>query len=229
MRRLMLGLARVAAIGLISLPFLFGAAADDSVGSTAPLTHHFPLGGHTLSRSTTAAAGGSTTTSREASATTPHRPVASAPATHRSTHTGIPSPALLALIPILIAVALLIRAVIRGSRRRVPRGRHEISPTLVRLLAPLFRYDQRRYAWVLRGIGSRFGPVLRRRQPARLRGRSGRIVRSGGPGATWTYERVPDDDIERGPPPLPIRARSTVSRARSAAGRSAKRHTPREQ
>jgi hypothetical protein len=229
MRRGALGLARLVAIGLIALPLLFGAAAGDSIGSAPSLTHQFPLGTKTLSRSTTTATGGgSTTTSPAATATTPQRPAGAASAAHKRTDGAMPSPAVLALIGAVIAVALLSWAVIRSSRRRAPRRRHEIPPALVRLLAPLFRYDQRRYAWVLRGIGWRFGPVLRRRPPARLRGRSGRIIRSGRPGATWSYERVPEDDIERGPPPLPIRARPTVSRTRPAPGPSAKAHTPRE-
>jgi hypothetical protein len=230
MRRGGLGLARFAAIGLIAVSLLLGAAAGDSGGAAAPLTHQFPLGTKTLSRSTTTAAGGgSTTTSPAAPATTPHRPAGAASAAHKRTDGAIPSPTVLALIGAVIAVALVSWAVIRGLGRRVPRRRHEIPPALVRLLAPLFRYDPGRDAWVLRGIGWRFGPVLLRRPPARLRRQSGRIMRSGGPGATWSYERVPEDDIECGPPPLPIHARSTVSRTRPAPGPSAKPHTPREQ
>jgi hypothetical protein len=230
MKRRAPSLALAAAIGLIALLFLSQAAAGDSGGSAGPLIHQFPLGTQTLSRSTTAAAGGSTTTSHGVPATTLHRPATAAPATHKRTRTGIPTLAVLALIGALIAVALLTRAVIRSSRRRVPRGRHEISPALERLLSPLFRYDPQRYALVLRGIGRRFGPVLHRRPPVGARRRPGRIMRSDGPGARWSYEPEPGDDIERAPPPLPIRARSTVvSRARSAARPSAKRHTPRQQ
>jgi hypothetical protein len=235
MRRRLLGLAVAAAIGPISLTLPSGAAAAGGGGSAGALTHQFPLGTQTLSRSTTAAGGASTTTSHQPSAATPHRPVAAAPATHTSTHTGtsthggILALALLGLIGVVIAVALLTRAVIRRSRRVVPRGRHEISPALVPLLSPLFRYDQSRYAWVLRGIGRWFGPVLRLRQPARVRRRSGQIIRSVAPGARWSYEPEPEDDVERAPPPLPIRAQPPVSRARPAPGPSARRHTPREQ
>jgi hypothetical protein len=245
-------LALAAAIGLIALLLLSQTAAGDS-GGTGPLTHQFPLGTQTLSRSTTAAGGGSTTTSPGASATTPPRPATAAPATpkpaasatpkpaasaphkppapatHKRTGTGIPTRAVLALIVALIAVAFLTLAVIRSSRRRVPRGRREISPTLERLLRPLFRYDPQRYALVLRGIGRRFGPVFHRRPPDHVRRRPGWIMRSGGPRARWSYEPEPEDEIERSPPPLPIRAQSTVTRARPAPGPAAKPHTPREQ
>jgi hypothetical protein len=243
MRRGGLGLARFVAIGLIAVSLLFGAAAGDSGGSAAPLTHQFPLGTKTLSRSTTTAAnGGSTTTPTAAPVTTQQRPTAAASPTTQQRPTGaassartrtdsaIPSPAVLALIGAMIAVALLSWAVIRSSRRRAPRGRHEISPALERLLGPLFRYDPQRYALVLRGVGRWFGPVLHRRPPAQVRRRPGWILHSGGHRVRWSYEPEPEDDIERAPPPLPIRGRSTVvSRARSAARQSAKRHTPREQ
>jgi len=236
MKRRAPSLALAAAIGLIAVSLLSQAAAGDSGGS-GPLTHQFPLGTQTLSRSTTAASGGSTTTSPGVSATTPHRPATAAPATHKRTApaahkrtgTGIPTRAVLALIVALIAVALLTLAVIRSSRRRVPRGRREISPALERLLGPLFRYDPQRYALVLRGIGRRFGPVLHRRPPDHVRRRPGWITRSGGPRARWSYEPEPEDEVERAPPALPIRAQSTVSRARPAPGPAAKPHTPREQ
>jgi hypothetical protein len=236
MKRRAPSLALAAAIGLIALLLLSQAAAGESGGS-GPLTHQFPLGTQTLSRSTTAAAGRSTTTSPGVSATTPHRPATAAPtthkptapATHKRTGTGIPTRAVLALIGALIAVALLTLAVIRSSRRRVPRGRREISPGLERLLGPLFRYDPQRYALVLRGIGRRFGPVFHRRPPDHVRRRPGWIMRSGGPRARWSYEPEPEDQIERAPPPLPIRGQSTVSRARPAPGPAAKPHTPHEQ
>jgi hypothetical protein len=40
------------------------------------------------------------------------------------------------------------------------RPRHEVSPRALRALFPLFRYDWRRGAWILRVVGDRYGPVL---------------------------------------------------------------------
>lgn len=45
--------------------------------------------------------------------------------------------------------------------RAQARPRREVSPGLIRLLAPLFRYSAGRDAYVLRGVGNRVGPVLR--------------------------------------------------------------------
>lgn len=44
--------------------------------------------------------------------------------------------------------------------RSTPRRRRQVSPGLARILTPLFRYSHGRDAYVLRGIGNRFGPVL---------------------------------------------------------------------
>jgi hypothetical protein len=44
---------------------------------------------------------------------------------------------------------------------RSPRPRRSVSPTLLRALRILFRRSDSRDAYVLRGIGNRFGPVLR--------------------------------------------------------------------
>jgi hypothetical protein len=49
--------------------------------------------------------------------------------------------------------------------RTSPRPRRELHPALLRLLLPLLRYSTTRDAYVLRGIGNRRGPVLRRRRP----------------------------------------------------------------
>jgi hypothetical protein len=60
--------------------------------------------------------------------------------------------------------------------RTTPRPRRQISPAVIRGLAPVVRYSAGREAYVLRGIGGRFGPVLvprhpdRRREPAQPRG-----------------------------------------------------------
>jgi hypothetical protein len=48
------------------------------------------------------------------------------------------------------------------------RPRRSISPLLLALLRPVFRYSLTRDAYVLRGIGARRGPVLvERRKPLR--------------------------------------------------------------
>lgn len=53
-------------------------------------------------------------------------------------------------------------------RRRQPavrseRSRRYVSPLLLRVLLPFVRYSASRNAYVLRGAGRRFGPVLRPR------------------------------------------------------------------
>jgi hypothetical protein len=47
--------------------------------------------------------------------------------------------------------------------RRYQRRRRQLTPSLVRLLAPIVRYSYGRDGYVLRGIGRRFGPVLKGR------------------------------------------------------------------
>jgi hypothetical protein len=44
--------------------------------------------------------------------------------------------------------------------RDVPRHPHDVSARALSVLRPLFRYSDWRNAWVLRGVGERFGPVL---------------------------------------------------------------------
>ncbi len=44
--------------------------------------------------------------------------------------------------------------------RSQPRPRHTLAPATLSLLRPLFRYSTSRDAYILRGVGSRFGPVL---------------------------------------------------------------------
>jgi len=48
--------------------------------------------------------------------------------------------------------------------RSVPRTRHQVSPRAVRALSPFFRQSYGRDAYVLRGVGNRWGPVLQVRQ-----------------------------------------------------------------
>ena len=50
--------------------------------------------------------------------------------------------------------------------RRVPRKRRQVSKGTLRFARVCgFRYDDQRDAYVLRGVGNRFGPVLRSRPP----------------------------------------------------------------
>jgi hypothetical protein len=60
-----------------------------------------------------------------------------------------------------IAAVLLFRQLHRPS---FPRPRYLVTPALLLVLRPLFRYSPFRDAWVLRWVGEWFGPVLRRRQ-----------------------------------------------------------------
>jgi hypothetical protein len=45
--------------------------------------------------------------------------------------------------------------------RTIPRPRHYVPPGRIAACRPLLAYDEVRDAYVLRGIGHRFGPVLR--------------------------------------------------------------------
>jgi hypothetical protein len=154
-RRPAVSWALAAAIGLIALSLMSGAAIASSSGPTgAPksLTHHFPLGTQTLSRTNTAPAGGSATARR--STGSPHRR-RTQPERRLGGH-SVGSILVLLVIPVLVVVALLSRVAIRKSRRTVPRVK---------------------------------------RRPLRL-------TRSTA-GARWAY--VDKDDVERKPPPLPLR------------------------
>ncbi|MQA75809.1 MAG: hypothetical protein GEU88_15990 [Solirubrobacterales bacterium] len=101
------------------------------------------------------------------------------------------SPALLAAIAVIVGLALALavhgmRSAARSGAMPVatehrrahpwlgarfwrdpwePRPRHVVSPAVIRLTRPLFRYSYGRDAYVLRMIGNHFGPVLRRREP----------------------------------------------------------------
>jgi hypothetical protein len=59
--------------------------------------------------------------------------------------------------------------------RAVPRERRYVARHWLTLLTPVFRYSVGRDAYVLRGVGGEFGPVLRadRRQLRRRRGPDG--------------------------------------------------------
>ena len=55
--------------------------------------------------------------------------------------------------------------------RTIQRPRHFLAQRWLVMLAPLFRYSYGRDAYVLRGVGDRWGPVLKReRRTARRRG-----------------------------------------------------------
>lgn len=56
-----------------------------------------------------------------------------------------------------------------------PRPRRFVSGPVIALLRPLFRYSRGRDAYVLRVVGNRFGPVLRRDR-RRERRRAGGLV-----------------------------------------------------
>jgi hypothetical protein len=50
--------------------------------------------------------------------------------------------------------------------RTTPRPRKQVDPAVLRRLTPVVRYSAGRQAYVLRGVGRRFGPVLvPRREP----------------------------------------------------------------
>jgi lipopolysaccharide exporter len=49
----------------------------------------------------------------------------------------------------------------RGSRQGPPRPRHHVPRAVFLALRPLFRYSYQREAWILVGVGERYGPVLR--------------------------------------------------------------------
>jgi hypothetical protein len=61
---------------------------------------------------------------------------------------------------------------------RTQRPRREVSASTIRGLSALFRYSASRDAYVLRGIGNRFGPVLKRKIE-RMLTRRGIAVRRG--------------------------------------------------
>jgi hypothetical protein len=47
--------------------------------------------------------------------------------------------------------------------RSAPRTRHAVAPATLTVLRPIFRHSLSRDAYVLRGVGNRFGPVLQER------------------------------------------------------------------
>jgi hypothetical protein len=49
-------------------------------------------------------------------------------------------------------------------KRTSPRRRREVNPIVLRFMAPALRYSPSRDAYVLRVVGDRWGPVVRRRE-----------------------------------------------------------------
>jgi hypothetical protein len=143
MRRRAFSWALAALLGVIAVSLLSGPAAADGGGSSgAPksLTHRFPLGSHTLSRTNTAPVGGAATTPHQAAPTTPHGASTAhqrrIPQLVRKSGRYPLSSILLALvIPLLVVVALLSRVAIRKSRRTVRRRSRRRTPRLTRSAA----------------------------------------------------------------------------------------------
>ncbi|MBN1529513.1 MAG: hypothetical protein JW895_10665 [Thermoleophilaceae bacterium] len=87
------------------------------------------------------------------------------------------------LTVVLVGFALYSRNESSSSRNRVvratPRRRRYVPPWTLRAMKPLFAYNHNRDAYILRGVGKRFGPVLRNRDEQRRRtGRFDREARS---------------------------------------------------
>ncbi|MDQ6836518.1 MAG: hypothetical protein M3016_10070, partial [Actinomycetota bacterium] len=66
------------------------------------------------------------------------------------------------------------------SSRLLPRRRHRVPSWVPVLLGALFRYSELRNAWILRGIGERYGPVLVSLTPQRIAVTKPPARRSGG-------------------------------------------------
>ena len=55
-----------------------------------------------------------------------------------------------------------------GNSDRAARERRYVRPALLVALRPAFRYSETRGAYVLRLVGNRFGPVLKRLEKRRV-------------------------------------------------------------
>jgi hypothetical protein len=97
---------------------------------------------------------------------------------------------LVLLAPLVVSAALVALAMYRRGGpptahgfavHTTPRRRREVPRWAITLLSPLFTYNEHRRAYVLRGIGTRRGPVLRVRRrreeppPAQRTGRFDRV------------------------------------------------------
>lgn len=117
---------------------------------------------------------------------------------------------LVLLAPLVVSAALVALAMYRRGGpptahgfavHTTPRRRREVPQWAITLLSPAFTYNDHRRAYVLRGIGTRRGPVLRvRRRPEDLppERRTGRFDRVEVPRApVGAREKQPS----RTPPP----------------------------
>ncbi len=118
------------------------------------------------------------------------------------------SSALILLAPVVIAIVLVAVAMFlrdgpptaQGkATRTTPRRRREVPAWVLTVLRPFFAYNPHRRAYVLRGIGTRRGPVLRRRPDPDEPPRTGRFQRGVEPGL--------EDAVPEGPPRAPVGAR----------------------
>jgi hypothetical protein len=156
------------------------------------LTHKYPLGTQTLCCHSQSATTPANAADPSAPAQPPHRR-ATAPPAHRHGHVR------LWMLGGVVAAALAFLALdwlaLRRSRRVMPRPRREVSPTTLFLLAPIYRYDVDRDAWIVRAIGERYGPVLRP---------TGYIAADPEEDTSWPSDDIP---LKLEPPPLAIRPR----------------------
>jgi hypothetical protein len=68
---------------------------------------------------------------------------------------------LVAIVAAVLVLAFADWLVIHRRRRLAARPRRQVPRALLFLLAPIYRYDRGRDAWILRAVGNRVGPVLR--------------------------------------------------------------------
>lgn len=116
------------------------------------------------------------------------------------------SSALILLVPLVLAIGLVALAMYLRSGpptahgyavRTTPRRRRQVAPWVITGLRPFLAYNAHRRAYVLRGIGKRRGPVLRRRPDPDETPPTGRFQRT----EPAPEERVPDE------PRAPVGAR----------------------
>jgi hypothetical protein len=213
------------------------AATAQAAPPPSGLTHKFPLGTQTLccqshsattpKQSTQAPPKQSATTPKSApskpapAATTPKsQPATTAPTTHKSTRKGHSSSRdwiLIALVAGVILVVGLDLILVRRSRRVDPRIRRHIPKPLLLLLAPIYRHDDDRDAWVLRLIGTKLGPVLR---PNGYVPRAGVDEPDEDEPAVITASRAPDPFMPRQPGASPSRPRRSKANGNGSGKRA---------
>ncbi len=122
---------------------------------------------------------------------------------------------------------MLIRRLPLKSVRSVPRERLVVSPLTLRLLRPLFRYHRWRDAWILRGIGEYYGPVLVRSRtevPDFEPTPSPRPARE----TSDTQQPLPDSRSAPKPPGTPRPVPTAIEWPKPPASREPTRSGPRE-